>query len=160
MQSHYHAEKGIRKRIRKKEKAAVLYKIDTPQTAVMGGSCVVYLPINSNSRISFFNNKQINFSSLSIQQFHLLCNIRHFNDCCGLVVNPLRSQTDILWQLSSPESSIIVKYHVYSFGVQWREQHLLVICQWSNVKTQSFSLSSKILITLIGVIQTDRSNIL
>lgn len=100
-----------------------------------GGSCVVYLPINSNSRISFFNKKQINFSSLSIQQFHLLCNTRHFNDCCGLVVNPLRSQTDILWQFSSPESSIIVKYHVYSFGVQWREQHLIVICQWSNVKT-------------------------
>lgn len=124
------------------------------------GSCVVYLPINSNSRISFFNNKQINFPSLSIQQFHLLCNTRHFNDCCGLVVNPLRSQTDILWQFSSPESIIIVKYHVYSFGVQWRKQHLIVICQWSNVKTQSFSLSSKILITLIGVIQTDRSNIL
>lgn len=33
LQSHYHAEKGIRK----KEKAVVLYKIDTPQTAVMGG---------------------------------------------------------------------------------------------------------------------------
>lgn len=33
LQSHYHAEKGKRK----KEKAAVLYKIDTPQTAVMGG---------------------------------------------------------------------------------------------------------------------------
>lgn len=37
LQSHYHAEKGIRKRIRIKEKASVLYKIDTPQTTVMGG---------------------------------------------------------------------------------------------------------------------------
>lgn len=58
LQSHYHAEKGKRK----KEKAAVLYKIDTPQTAVMGGPVWSTYPLIPTQEFLFSTTSKLTSS--------------------------------------------------------------------------------------------------
>lgn len=66
-QSHYHAEKGIRK----KEKAAVLYKIDIQQTAVMEGLVWSTNQLIPTQEFLFSTTSKLTSPLLSIQQIYL-----------------------------------------------------------------------------------------